>query len=47
MTAIEFNYRITGMQDHLKNFANKLTSNNYESDDLVQENPVESASFPR
>ena len=45
MTAIEFNYRITGLQDHLKNFANKLTSNNYESDDLVQETLLKALRF--
>jgi len=45
MTAIEFNYRITGLQDHLKNFANKLTSNEYDSDDLVQETLLKALRF--
>jgi len=37
MTAIEFNYKLTGMQSYLYYFAKKLTMNEEDANDLVQE----------
>ncbi|MCX6257497.1 MAG: sigma-70 family RNA polymerase sigma factor [Bacteroidia bacterium] len=37
MTAIEFNYQLVGLQDHLKNYATSLTSNKQDALDLLQE----------
>lgn len=37
MTAIEFNYKLIGMQSYLQYFANKLTANEEDANDLVQE----------
>ena len=37
MTAIEFNYRLVGMQSYLQYFAKKLTMNEEDANDLVQE----------
>ncbi|MCF8230054.1 MAG: sigma-70 family RNA polymerase sigma factor [Bacteroidales bacterium] len=40
MTAIEFNYKLTSLQDYLKYFALKLTSNEDDAQDLLQETYV-------
>ena len=45
MTAIEFNYQITNLQVHLKSFALKLTSNDVDSEDLVQETTLKALRF--
>jgi RNA polymerase sigma-70 factor (ECF subfamily) len=37
MTAIEFNYNLISMQSYLQYFAKKLTSNEEDANDLVQE----------
>lgn len=37
MTALEFNYKLIGMQTYLEYFAKKLTSNEEDASDLVQE----------
>jgi RNA polymerase sigma factor (sigma-70 family) len=37
MTALEFNYKLIGMQTYLEYFAKKLTSNEEDANDLVQE----------
>lgn len=37
MTTIEFNYKLTGMQKHLEYFAKKLTNNDDDAQDLLQE----------
>jgi RNA polymerase sigma-70 factor, ECF subfamily len=37
MTAIEFNYKLIGMQSYLQYFAKKLTGNEEDANDLVQE----------
>jgi RNA polymerase sigma factor (sigma-70 family) len=37
MTALEFNYQITGMRKNLENFALSLTANNDDAQDLVQD----------
>lgn len=37
MTAIEFNYKLTGMQKHLEYFAKRLTNNESDAQDLLQE----------
>lgn len=37
MTAIEFNYKLLGMQSYLQYFAKKLTANEEDANDLVQE----------
>lgn len=37
MTAIEFNYNLTGMQKHLEVFAKQLTGNEDDAKDLLQE----------
>ena len=40
MTAIEFNHKLTGLQDNLHYFAMTLTSNHEEAKDLVQDTYV-------
>ena len=37
MTTVEFNYKLTGMQKHLEYFAKKLTNNDDDAQDLLQE----------
>ena len=37
MTVIEFNYKLIGMQSYLHYFAKKLTMNEEDANDLVQE----------
>ncbi len=37
MTSIEFNYKLTGMHKHLEYFARKLTNNEDDAKDLLQE----------
>ncbi|MCE1168022.1 MAG: RNA polymerase sigma factor [Sphingobacteriia bacterium] len=37
MTAIEFNHKLLGLQDNLKNFAYALTSDSDDANDLVQD----------
>jgi RNA polymerase sigma-70 factor, ECF subfamily len=37
MTALEFNYKLLGMQTYLQYFAKKLTNNEEDAHDLVQE----------
>ena len=37
MTTIDFNYKLTGMQQHLEYFARKLTNNEDDAQDLLQE----------
>ena len=37
MTVLEFNYRLIGMQSYLQYFAKKLTMNEEDANDLVQE----------
>ncbi|MBT5402004.1 MAG: RNA polymerase sigma factor [Crocinitomicaceae bacterium] len=37
MTAIEFNFQVSGLQDHLRNFAQSLTLSTDDSKDLVQD----------
>ncbi len=37
MTAIEFNRKLLGLQDNLKNFAYALTSDSDDANDLVQD----------
>jgi len=45
MTAIEFNYKLTGMQKHLEYFAKKLTNNEYDAQDLLQETFLKALTF--
>jgi len=45
MTAIEFNYKLTGMQSYLEYFARKLTNNSEDSKDLVQETMLKALTF--
>ena len=45
MTAIEFNYQLTGLSDSLKRFALSLTSNNEDASDLLQETFVKAISY--
>jgi len=46
MTAIEFNYKLTGMQKHLEYFARKLTNNNDDdAQDLLQETLLKALTF--
>jgi RNA polymerase sigma-70 factor, ECF subfamily len=40
MTAIEFNHKIIGLQDKMKSFAFRLTSNHDDAHDLIQETYV-------
>lgn len=37
MTTVEFNYKLTGMHKHLEYFAKKLTNNDDDAQDLLQE----------
>jgi RNA polymerase sigma-70 factor (ECF subfamily) len=37
MTSLEFNYKLVGMQSYLQYFAKKLTNNEEDANDLVQE----------
>ena len=37
MTAVEFNFQVAGLQDHLRNFAQSLTLSSDDSKDLVQD----------
>ena len=37
MTAVEFNFQVSGLQDHLRNFAQSLTLSTDDSKDLVQD----------
>ena len=45
MTAIEFNYQLTGLSDSLKRFALSLTSNHEDASDLLQETFVKAISY--
>jgi RNA polymerase sigma-70 factor (ECF subfamily) len=45
MTAIEFNYKLVGMQSYLEYFAKKLTSNEDDAKDLVQETLLKALTF--
>ncbi len=45
MTAIEFNYNLTGMQKHLEYFAKRLTSNESDAHDLLQETYLKALVF--
>jgi len=45
MTAIEFNYKLTGMQKHLEYFARKLTNNDDDAQDLLQETFLKALTF--
>ena len=44
MTAIEFNHNLISMQDRLEYFANRLTQNKDDADDLVQDTYVKALS---
>lgn len=45
MTSIEFNYKLTGMQQHLEYFARKLTNNEDDAQDLLQETFLKALTF--
>lgn len=45
MTAIEFNYQLTGLKNHLERFATSLTLNVDDADDLVQETFLKAISY--
>lgn len=45
MTAIEFNYQLTGLTDSLRRFAYSLTSNREDASDLLQETFVKAISY--
>ena len=45
MTAVEFNYKLTGMQKHLEYFAKKLTNNDDDAQDLLQETFLKALTF--
>jgi RNA polymerase sigma factor (sigma-70 family) len=45
MTALEFNYQLTGLKDNLERFALSLTSNMEEAKDLMQETFVKAISY--
>ncbi|MCK4569516.1 MAG: RNA polymerase sigma factor [Bacteroidales bacterium] len=45
MTTIEFNYKLTGLQKHLEYFAKKLTNNNDDAQDLLQETFLKALTF--
>lgn len=45
MTTIEFNYKLTGMQKHLEYFAKKLTNNEDDAQDLLQETFLKALTF--
>ncbi|MFC1731184.1 sigma-70 family RNA polymerase sigma factor [Bacteroidota bacterium] len=44
MTAVEFNHNLISMQDRLEYFANRLTQNRDDADDLVQDTFVKALS---
>ncbi len=45
MTAIEFNYQLTSLQDNLERFAYSLTSNHEDAKDLLQETYLKAISY--
>jgi len=45
MTAIEFNYQLIGLQDHLKNYAVSLTANKQDALDLLQETNLKAMKY--
>ncbi|MBN1158334.1 MAG: RNA polymerase sigma factor [Bacteroidales bacterium] len=45
MTAIEFNYQLTGLSENLKRFALSLTSNHEDASDLLQETFLKAISY--
>jgi RNA polymerase sigma-70 factor (ECF subfamily) len=45
MTATEFNYKLTGMQKHLEYFAKRLTQNEDDAKDLLQETYLKALVF--
>ncbi len=45
MTATEFNYMLTGMQKHLEYFARRLTNNDHDAQDLLQETYLKAITF--
>ncbi len=45
MTSIEFNYKLTSMQKHLEYFAKKLTGNEDDAQDLLQETYLKALVF--
>ncbi|UCH14950.1 MAG: RNA polymerase sigma factor, partial [Bacteroidales bacterium] len=45
MTAIEFNYQLTGLWDNLEKFAVRLTSNTDDAKDLLQETFMKAISY--
>jgi RNA polymerase sigma-70 factor (ECF subfamily) len=45
MTATEFNYKLTGMQKHLEYFAKRLTQNENDAQDLLQETYLKALIF--
>ena len=46
MTTVEFNYKLTGLQKHLEYFAKKLTGNEDDAQDLLQETFLKEA-YPK
>jgi RNA polymerase sigma-70 factor (ECF subfamily) len=45
MSTIDFNYKLTGMQQHLEYFARKLTNNEDDAMDLLQETFLKALTF--
>ena len=45
MTTVEFNYKLTSMQKHLEYFAKKLTGNDDDAQDLLQETYLKALVF--
>lgn len=45
MTTVDFNYKLTGMQQHLEYFARKLTNNDDDAQDLLQETFLKALTF--
>lgn len=45
MTAIEFNYQLVGLQDHLKNYAVSLTTNKQDALDLLQDTNLKAIKY--
>src|SRR5210317_1771356 len=45
MTTIDFNFKLTGMQQHLEYFARKLTNNEDDAQDLLQETFLKALTF--
>lgn len=45
MTALEFNYKLLGMQSNLEYFAKRLTNNEEDAQDLVQETYLKALTF--